>query len=79
MDPRNTSASNKKNVTLDKGALSGKTFMEHVVKKMSKCNPTKFGNTSIFLSVGKKSFLGGMSKLLQLYIGGVRRNDYSIT
>ena len=23
--------------------------------------------------------LGGMSKLLQLYIGGVRRNDYSIT
>ena len=32
-----------------------------------------------FLSVGKKSFLGGMSKLLQLYLGGVRRNDYSIT
>ena len=32
-----------------------------------------------FLSVSKKSFLGGMSKLLQLYRGGVRRNDYSIT
>ena len=32
-----------------------------------------------FLSVGKKSFLGGMSKWLQLYRGGVRRNDYSIT
>ena len=34
---------------------------------------------SDFFSVGKKSFLGGMSKLLQLYIGGVRQNDYSIT
>ena len=30
-------------------------------------------------SVGKKSFLGGNSNLLQLYIGGVRRNDYSTT
>ena len=34
---------------------------------------------NIFFSVGKKSFLGGMSKWLQLYIGGVRPNDYSIT
>ena len=32
-----------------------------------------------FFSVGKKSFLGVMSKLLQLYIGGVWPNDYSIT
>ena len=34
---------------------------------------------NIFFSVGKKSFLGVMSKRLQLYIGGVRPNDYSIT
>ena len=34
---------------------------------------------NILFSVGKKSFLGGMSKWLQLYIGGVRPNDYSIT
>ena len=46
MDPRDTSASNKKKchiVTLDKGALSGRKLKEHVVKKMSKCDPTKFG------------------------------------
>ena len=30
-------------------------------------------------SVSKKSVLGVMSKWLQLYIGGVRPNDYSIT
>ena len=35
----------KRNVTVDKGALSGKKLMEHVVKKVSKCDPTKFGNT----------------------------------
>ena len=34
---------------------------------------------NIFFSVGKKSFLGGMSKWLQLYIGGVRPNDNSVT
>ena len=33
---------------------------------------------SDLFSVGKKSFLGVRSKSLQLYRGGVRRNDYSI-
>ena len=31
-----------------------------------------------FFSFGKKSFLGGISIWLYLYIGGVRPNDYSI-
>ena len=38
-----------------------------------------FDKKNKFPSVDKKSFVGVMSKLLQLYRGGVRRNDYSIT
>ena len=77
MDPRNTSASNKKNVTLDKGALSGKTFMEHVVKKMSKCNPTKFGNTHKWFSMMDQKGPTSSSGAPVAHPGCVSHHNYS--
>ena len=53
--------------TMNLGLLHQKYHFQRLDKKIR------------FLSVGKKVISGGYAKLLQLYIRGVRRNDYSIT